>query len=167
MKRRLTLVNFVWELAEQLGTLDWVAAPQITIGAFRGKRSLFQRVFVVADLYGFGGPAFVGVTERADCAPGASGGDCTNSFDMASRVAIAPTFGLGFSFYVNKWSALGFEWRGLPFSWNAPGFDTAGGGQDNEFPDNQISKEDRQFKFNNVMTISYNIYFPMEYTISE
>lgn len=163
---KLTLVNIGEDFTEQLGTMDWVAAPQITIVPFRGKLALFQSIFVDADLYVFGGPAFVGVTERGDCAAGGDG-DCTDSFDMASRVAIAPTFGLGFSFYINKWSALGFEWRGMPFSWNQPGFDTAGGGQDNAFPDNKISKEDRQFKFNNVMTISYNIYFPMEYTISE
>ena len=40
------------------------------------------------------------------------------TFDMASRIAIAPTFGLGFTFYVNRWSALGFEWRAVPFSRN-------------------------------------------------
>jgi len=164
---KLTKVNLGEDFTEQLGTLDWVAAPQITVVPFRGKLALFQSVFVDADLYFFGGPAFVGVTERGDCSAAGDGPDCTQSFDMASRVAIAPTFGMGFSFYINKWSALGFEWRGMPFSWNSPGFDTAGGGQNNEFPDNNISKEDRQFKFNNVMTISYNIYFPMEYGISE
>lgn len=163
---KLTKVNLGTDFTDQLGTLDWVAAPQITVVPFRGKLALFQSVFLDSDLYFFGGPAFVGVTERADCTSDGSP-DCTESFDTASRMAIAPTFGLGFSFYVNKWSALGFEWRGMPFSWNSPGFDTAGGGQNNEFPDNNISKEDRQFKFNNVMTISYNIYFPMEYSISE
>lgn len=166
---KLTKVNLGEDFTEQLGTLDWVAAPQITVVPFRGKLALFQSVFVDADLYFFGGPAFVGVTERGDCGAGGDGPDCTTpeSFDMASRVAIAPTFGMGFSFYINKWSALGFEWRGMPFSWNSPGFDTAGGGQNEEFPDNNISDKDRQFKFNNVMTISYNIYFPMEYSISE
>ncbi len=163
---KLTRVNLGDDFIDQLGSLDWVAAPQITIVPFRGKLALFQSVFLDTDLYFFGGPAFVGVTERGDCNSG-SDPDCTGSFEMASRMAIAPTFGLGFSFYVNKWSGLGFEWRGMPFSWNSPGFDTAGGGQNNAFPDNNISKEDRQFKFNNVMTISYNIYFPTEYKISE
>lgn len=159
---KLTEVNLGDDFIDQLGSLDWVAAPQITVVPFRGKLALFQSVFLDTDLYVFGGPAFVGVTERADCT-----NTCTDSFDMASRMAIAPTFGLGLSFYVNKWSALGFEWRGMPFSWNSPGFDTAGSGPDNAFPDNNISKDDRQFKFNNMMTISYNIYFPMEYSISE
>lgn len=163
---KLTRVNLGEDFTDQLGTLDWVAAPQITVVPFRGKLALFQSVFLDSDLYFFGGPAFVGVTERGDCTSDGNP-DCTGSFDMSSRMAIAPTFGLGFSFYVNKWSALGFEWRGMPFSWNSPGFDTAGGGQNNEFPDNNISKEDRQFKFNSLMTISYNIYFPMEYSISE
>lgn len=163
---KLTEVNIGEDFIEQLGSLDWVAAPQITVVPFRGKLALFQSVFLDSDLYFFGGPAFIGVTERADCS---STDDvaCPDSFEMSSRVAIAPTFGLGFSFYINKWSALGFEWRGMPFSWNSPGFDTAGGGQNNEFPDNNISDADRQFKFNNMMTISYNIYLPTEYTISE
>ena len=163
---KLTEVNIGEDFIDQLGSLDWVAAPQITIVPFRGKLALFQSVFLDTDLYFFGGPAFIGVSERGNCSSGEMP-DCTGSFDMASRMAIAPTFGLGFSFYINKWSALGWEWRGMPFSWNSPGFDTAGGGQNNEFPDNNISEEDRQFKFNNLMTISYNIYFPMEYSVSE
>jgi hypothetical protein len=161
---KLTQVNLGADFTEQLGSLEWIAAPQITVVPFRGKLALFQSIFLDADLYFFGGPAFIGVSERGDCED-----TCTEpqSFDMASRMAIAPTFGLGFSFYVNKWSALGFEWRGVPFSWNSPGFDTAGTGPDNEFPDNNISDADRQFKFNSMMTISYNIYLPTEYTISE
>jgi hypothetical protein len=55
----------------------------------------------------------------------------------------------------------------MPFSWNSPGWDVAGGGQDEQFPDNKISEADQQFKFNSLLTISYNIYFPMEYGIGE
>ena len=46
-------------------------------------------------------------------------------------------------------------------------FDTAGGDPNGEFPDNQISGDDRQFKFNQMLTVSYNFYFPTEYRISE
>lgn len=164
---RLTATNLGPNFKNQLADMDWILAPQITLVPFRGKLALFQSIYVDTDLYFFGGPAFVGIKERGDCGPG--GVDCTSdeSFEVKSRVAIAPTFGLGFTFYINKWNAIGFEWRGLPFSWNTGGFDTAGADPNGEFPDNKISSDDRQFKFNQMLTVSYNFYFPTEYRVSE
>ncbi len=166
LDRRLTAVNLGNNFKNQLAGIDWVIAPQLTAVPFRGKLALFQSIYLDTDLYFFGGPAFVGITERKNCA-GTVADPCIDNYATASRVAIAPTFGLGFTFYINKWSALGFEWRGLPFSWNAGGFDTAGGGKDNAFPDNKITNADRQFTFNQVLTVSYNIYLPFQYRVSE
>lgn len=165
LSNRLTAVNLGQDFKDQLGSIDWVVAPQITLVPFRGKIALFQSIYADTDLYLFGGPAFVGLSERKDCAAE----QCTTpaSFEKASRVAIAPTFGLGLTFYVSKWSALGFEWRGLPFSWNTGGFDVAGGGPDQEFPDNAISSEDRRFLFNQMLTVSLNFYLPTQYRVSE
>jgi hypothetical protein len=156
---RLTDVNIGEDFTEQLGTMDWIAAPQITLVPFRGKIALFQSIFVDTDLHFFGGPAFVGVKERRDCAAGT----CSDSFDMESRVAIAPTVGLGFSFYVNKWNAFGFDYRVVPFARNTGGFDNAGGGQDNRFPDLAIDGDDQDFKLNQMITVSYGLYFPTMY----
>ena len=160
---RLTRVNLGNDFTEQLGDIVWVASPQITAVPFRGKLSLFASIYVDTDLYFFAGPAFVGLKEREDC----TRGQCETQFGMQSRTAIAPTFGLGLSFYVNQWSALGVEWRFLPFAWNTGGFDTAGTGQNDEFPDNEISSDDREFKFNQLVTVSYNFYYPFEHRISE
>jgi hypothetical protein len=160
---RLTAVNLSANYPEQIAEINWVFAPQITLVPFRGKIALFQSVYFDTDLYVFGGPAFVGLTERKDCDPC----NTPDAFDRVSRMAIAPTFGLGLSFYVNKWSALGVEWRGLPFSWNTGGFDTAGGGQDEAFPDNKVSSADQRFRFNQMLSISYNIYLPTQFRISE
>ena len=166
--RRLTAVNIGPDFTEQLGTMDWVVAPQLTLVPFRGKIAIFQSIFVDTDLYVFGGPAFVGVRERADCGEDTDFA-CTDpdSFDLASRMAIAPTFGLGFSFYINKWSAIGFEWRGLPFSRNTGGFDNRGADPDGRFPDLSVNDEDREFKFNQLLTVSFGIYLPTEYRVSE
>jgi hypothetical protein len=169
-ERRLTAVNLGPDFEDQLGTIDWIVAPQITAVPFRGKLALFQGIYVDTDLYAFAGPAIIGVTERADCgaadqqscAPGPN-----VAFEMASRTAIAPTFGIGLSFYVNKWSAIGFEWRFLPFSMNTGGFDTAGGGQDEEYPDNKVTEADRGFAFRQLLTLSYNIFLPTQHRISE
>ena len=156
-----TAVNLGPDFKKQLGGIDWVVAPQLTAVPFRGKLALFQSIYLDTDLYFFGGPAFVGLTERKNC------DQCIGRFETATRMAIAPTFGLGFNFYINKWSALGFEYRGLPFSWNTGGFDTHGGGKDKKFPDNKITNDDRQFNFNQVLTVSYNIYLPFQYAVSE
>ncbi len=161
LDRRLTQTNLGPDFKKQLAGIDWVVAPQLTAVPFRGKLALFQSIYLDTDLYFFGGPAFIGLTERKNC------DQCAGNYDTASRVAIAPTFGLGFSFYINKWSALGFEYRGLPFSWNTGGFDTAGGGKDKKFPDTKITNDDRQFSFNQLLTVSYNIYLPFQYRVSE
>ncbi|HKO46227.1 MAG TPA: hypothetical protein VJV79_00800 [Polyangiaceae bacterium] len=157
----LTAGNLGPDFKKQLGTMQWVVAPQLTVVPFRGKLALFQSIYLDTDLYFFAGPAFVGLNERANCE------ECANVFTMKSRTAIAPTFGLGFNFYINKWSAIGFEYRGLPFAWNTGGFDTAGGGQDKKFPDNKITNDDRQFAFNQVLTLSFNMYLPFQYKVSE
>lgn len=160
---RLTAVNMGPDFSEQVGTIDWIAAPQLTAVPFRGKLALFQNLYVDTDLYFFAGAAFVGLSERGDCET------CTteDSFERETRLAIAPTFGLGFSFYVNEWNAVGFEWRGIPFSRNTGGFDNHGGGPDSKFPDQRVNEDDRDFKFNQMLTISYNFYFPQKYRVSE
>ena len=166
--RQLTKVNLGNDFKKQLGGIDWIVAPQLTAVPFRGKLALFQSIYLDTDLYFFAGPAFVGLTERRNCA-GTAADSCSvpGAFNTATRMAIAPTFGLGFNFYVNKWSALGFEGRFTPFSWNTGGFDTAGGGKDKKFPDNKIDNEDRQFSINPMLSVSYSIYLPFQYKVSE
>ena len=169
-ERRLTAVNLGPQFEDQLGGIDWIVAPQILVSPFRGKLALFQSIYLDTDLYVFGGPAIMGITERASCGAAGEPGcvsDNVNPFPMASRTAIAPTFGLGLSFYINNWSAIGLEWRFLPFSWNTGGFDTAGGGKDAEFPDNKISDADRRFHFQQLLTLSFNVNLPTALRLSE
>jgi hypothetical protein len=150
----------------QLGTINSVISPQITLVPFRGKLAIFQKIFVDTDAYIFGGPAFVGVKERSDC-PDSNGADCSQVFTTQSRTAIAPTFGLGLSFYMGQFMSLGLEWRALPFAMNTGGFDTRGGAPDGRFPDNKINKDDREFKFNQLISISLGFYFPTKLKNSE
>jgi len=150
----------------QLGTINSVISPQITLVPFRGKLAIFQKIFVDTDAYIFGGPAFVGLKERSDCPSDTA--DCTaQPFTTSNRTAIAPTFGLGLSFYIGQFMSLGLEWRGLPFAWNTGGFDTRGGAPDGRFPDNKINKDDREFKFNQLLSVSLGFYFPTKLKSSE
>jgi outer membrane beta-barrel protein len=155
--------------ADQTAKMNWVAAPQLTFTPFRGKLALFQKIFVDTDAYLHGGLAFVGIQERAAC--GANGQvSCTDpsSFALASSTKLAPTFGLGLTFYVSNFVSLGFEYRALPFSWNRGGFDTRGstanGGQ---FPDGKIDSSDDTFKFNQMVTIALGFGLPTMPHISD
>jgi hypothetical protein len=174
LDHRLTAVNMGKDFEQQLGTMDWAAAPQITLVPFRGKIGLFESVYIDTDFYLFGGVGFVGLTERASCDTDPNGSSrCAPTvpgsvnFDTESRMTIAPTFGLGLSFYVAKWGALSAEWRALPFERNLGGFDNHGGGPNDEFPDLDIDDADREFRFNQMITIAFGVSLPFDYEVSE
>jgi hypothetical protein len=150
---------------DQLGKMQWVVAPQITLIPFRGKLALFASLFVDTDVNIFVGPAIIGLQERVTCGfdeDKKSDGipSCSNSFELGGRVTVAPTFGLGLNFYPSQFIGFGAEWRGLPFSWNTSGFDNHGGGNDKEFPDTAINGDDREFRFNSMLTVHVSIQLP-------
>jgi hypothetical protein len=191
LQNRLTSLNLGADFEDQVGSIDWIAAPQVTFVPFRGKIALFQSIYIDTDFYIFAGPAIASVTEREECSgPGSTlSGGCSSerqpndgvvdadgepipvpnaeTFPTASRIAVAPTFGLGFTFYVNRWNALGFEWRAVPFSRNTGGFDNHGTGPDGDFPDQQVNADDRDLKLNQMLSVSWNFYIPFDYQVSE
>lgn len=162
---KITSVNLGDDFRDQIASMNWIVAPQITAVPFRGKLGLFNEIFVDADLYAFGGVAIIGLDERPECAVCST----QDTFPAEGRVALSPTFGMGFTFFTNRWTAIGAEWRALPFKWNTGGFDVAGedDGEAGEFPDGQISSADREFHFNQMLSLSFNMYFPRQHRISE
>jgi len=173
LDERMTAVNLGPDFTKQLGTVNYILAPQVTAVPFRGKLALFNSIYTDTEIFFFAGLAFIGLTERENCTKpdqpdtACANPSASNYFTTASRMALAPTFGLGLNFFVNKWNALGLEYRFLPFAWNTGGFDTAGGGRDNDFPDGQITSADRQFKFNMMGTVRWNFYLPTGLRTSE
>jgi hypothetical protein len=165
--------------ADQLGHIQWVAAPQVVAVPFRGKISLFGLVAVDTDVDVFAGAAIIGMRERAPCgndtdgtviaATADGGGPCASqaSFKLASRIAVAPTFGLGLNFYPTTFFGLGFEFRAMPFSWNTSGFDNHGGGNNKDFPDNNVNSDDREFHFTTMTSIQAKFAFPIKIKVSE
>jgi hypothetical protein len=149
----------------QLGSMKWIVAPQVQVVPFRGKLALFSSLFVDTDVNIFAGPAFIGIQERADCGVDSSGVQaiaCADpaSFTLKSRVAIAPTFGLGLNFYPSSFIGFGFEFRALPFAWNTSGFDNHGGGANEDFPDLNVNNADRELHFNSMLTVHASFQFP-------
>ncbi len=161
---------------DQVGRITFVGAGQLTFIPLRGKLALFQKLFVDTDFYLFAGVAAVGVEERADvgsaeaagCADGRTGGGdpCLGTQTArASRVAIAPTFGVGLTLYFNDFLGLSIEYRGLPFAWNTSGFDVAS--ESDDFPDGAITSDDRIFHYNHMVNVGFVVYLPTEARISE
>lgn len=144
---------------DQLGQLQWVAAPQVTVVPFRGKLALFAELFVDTDVSFFAGAAAIGVKERKECGTTTQNA-CADTFGLQSRMAIAPTFGLGWNFYPSDFIGFGAEWRALPFAWNTSGFDNHGLGTDEAFPDRKVDDKDREFHFTSMVTVSLSIQLP-------
>lgn len=155
---------------DQLGKISWVLAPQLTFVPFRGKLALFSALFVDTDVDFFVGPAIVGLNERAPCGQNDDGtpvAACSKNFSVASRVAVAPTFGLGLNFYPLQYLGFGAEFRALPFNWNTSGFDNHGGGPDGSFPDNAVNGKDSEFHFNSLLSLHVSVQFPTTIKSSE
>jgi hypothetical protein len=154
---------------DQTAKIQWVvAAPQLQFTPFRGKLAIFQKVFVDTDLYAHLGLGIIGLQERADCTPSTKP-TCADpaSFTLASRTAFAPTFGIGLNFYTGDFISIGIEYRALPFAWNRAGFDQRGAGNNGNFPDQSVNKDDRTFKFNQMITIAVGFSLPTKPKISE
>jgi hypothetical protein len=157
---------------DQLGKIQFVAAPQINVVPFRGKLSLFGALTADTDISFFAGAAIVGVQERKACGADDEGNaitTCSNSFELESGIRVAPTFGLGWNFYPRQLEFFGFgaEWRAMPFARNTSGFDNAGSGNDEAFPDTAVNVKDRQFRFNSMITVNLLFSFPGKVKLSE
>lgn len=150
---------------DQVGRISFMVVPQATVVPFRGKLAMFEKLFVDTDAYIHLGAAIVGVEERGNCGPGTGGAaTCYTpgsnlSFQRQGRIAVAPSFGLGIAFHVNTGGIatpfLGIEYRAFPFSWNRGGYDSKGGGNGGNFPDQKVDGSDQTFKFNQM--ISFNV----------
>lgn len=152
---------------DQIGLINWIAAPQVEFTPLRGKLGLFEKLFVDTDFFINGGVALVGVEERTDVPPNACttvppGEPCRKSQLLRStRMAIAPTFGVGLSMYLSGFLSMSIEWRAFPFSWNTSGTDESGSTK-GEFPDGKIDSSDRLFQFNHLVSLGFSFYLPTE-----
>lgn len=156
------------EFGETTGKLGFQVTPQVTFSPFRGKLAIFQKLFVDTDLYLHAGVALTGVKERADCGgPGQLVCTDPKSYTTASRMAVAPSFGLGLTLYTSSLVSINIEYRAFPFAWNRGGFDSRGGAPDASFPDNKINSEDRTFQFNQTVGLNVGFSLPAQPKLSD
>ncbi len=158
------------QFKSQAAEISFIAMPQITATPFRGKFALFQSVFADVDAYIFAGFGLVGTKERKDCPNFIL---CAADHSTESKSHPAPTWGLGFNFYLNNFMALGFEYRMIPFAWNRSGFDSRGLNADGstsssgKFPDQKIDSSDQTYKFNQMLSIFLGFSFPSKPKITD
>ena len=182
---------------KQVGQLKFLTGIQATFIPLRGKLSLFQAWFVDTDFYVFGGAAFASVAERANVNTGANATTCApqtfrdaraqsdtmfNSVNTAckdtqtaraTRLAIAPTFGVGLSLYLTSYLAMTIEYRAFPFKWNTSGTDEGGLNKDRKsdssgpFPDGKINAADRTSQFNQMVKLGFAFYLPFQGEITK
>jgi outer membrane beta-barrel protein len=185
--------------ASQVGRRNWMADVHVSFVPLRGKFALFQSLVADVDFFLFAGAAFVGVEERADTSltndqvrtdlAGNANDDARSvtgrsQVARASRVAIAPTFGAGLNFYINRFLSFNIEYRATPFQWNRSGTDenstipscgSAGNEACTGFSDyvstyfsrssrvprqTVIDSNDRSWSFNQMVTFGLTIYLP-------
>lgn len=166
---------------DQIATIQWIAVPEVAFIPLRGKLGIFEALFVDTDFYVLGGIGLIGLEERADVDNGlytscqgmeSSAGlgaviSCLDASqtERATRMAIAPAFGVGLSMYMADWAALTLEWRALPFAWNTSGTDESGDAR-GDFPDGAIDDKDRLSHFNHLMSLGFAFYLPTEPRLS-
>ena len=178
--------------SSQIGQLKFLTGVQATFIPLRGKLALFQALFIDTDFYLFAGVAFASVQERKSITDGVTCRPETfrnareegnfNSVDRAclasqsaseTRLAIAPTFGVGLSLYMTEYLALTLEYRAFPFKWNTSGTDEGGMNKSREddnsggFPDGQIDEADRTSQFNQMFRLGFAFYLPFTGKITE
>ena len=155
--------------ADQTAKISYIAALEATFIPFRGKLSLFQKIFVDTDFYISLGPAIAGIQERSFCGAGGGQKPCTDpqSFSLDSQSKFTGTGALGLTFYPGDFVSFGVEYRAVPFSWNRAGFDSRGTGNNGNFPDNKVDAQDDTFRFNQFVTIFVGFSFPTKPRISD
>jgi outer membrane beta-barrel protein len=182
---------------KQIGHMKFLTGVQATFIPLRGKLSLFQAWFVDTDFYLFGGVAFASVEERAPvntggqaiCKPetfraarASNNSSMLNAVNAAceksqvsteTRLALAPTFGVGISLYLTTYVAMTLEYRAFPFKWNTSGTDEGGLNKKREndssgpFPDGKIDDADRTSQFNQMFKLGFAFYLPFQGEISK
>lgn len=171
---------------DQIGRLKFLTGVQATFIPLRGKLALFQALFVDTDFYVFAGAAFVNVEERTDVKGGVcrtetlrnartqsegayntADANCLRTQTLrTTRIAIAPTFGVGLSMFFTDFLAMTFEWRAFPFKWNTSGSDEGGLNKQRdpdtkgEFPDGNVDSSDRTRQFNQMFKVGFAFYLP-------
>ena len=180
--------------SKQVGHIKFLTGVQATFIPLRGKLSLFQAAFVDTDFYLFGGVAFASVEERSDVNTNGEGyclpatfrearemnkyqqavDECEATQDPGTtRLAIAPTFGVGVSLYFTDYLAMTLEYRAFPFKWNTSGTDEGGTAQDRTpdssgpFPDGKIDSSDRTSQFNQMFRLGFAFYLPFHGEVTE
>jgi outer membrane beta-barrel protein len=179
---------------DQVGLLKGMYLLQVSLVPFRGKLAMFEKLFVAVDGYIFLGGGVVHIEDRknctgSDCGTWSADDPIPREPERGSRVTGTFTLGVGFMVFFNEFFAVNLEYRIAPFKWNSGGTDEAGQagdqwvldeneddelywdsqprGTEGDYPDGDITEEDRTWNANQSIGLGFIFYFPFEPTITD
>lgn len=173
---------------DQVALLKGMYLGQLAVVPFRGKMSMFEKLFVAIDGSIFVGGGVVHLDERADCeyvsdADTSCGTKDNPIINRTTRFAPTFTWGVGFMAYFSEWFAVNLEYRMTPFKWNAGGTDESGNAAatwakvgdrwirqstgKGDYPDSKINADDRSWNLNQSIALGAIFYFPFEPSYTE
>ncbi len=171
----------------QVALLKGVYVAQLAFVPFRGKMSVFEKLFVAIDGSIFLGGGIVHFEERKACSDDCGSFENPPPPQRESQIGGTFTLGMGFMAYFNNWVAINLEFRVTPFKWNAGGTDASGqsaseweiineGGSakwgkpasgDGDYPNGAIGDEDRDWNPNISVGLGVIFYLPTTPSIDD
>ena len=176
---------------DQIALLKGMYLAHLNFVPFRGKMSLFEKLFVAIDGAIFVGGGIVHFQERKKCSGDSCGRITSPEVSRESQIGGTFTAGLNFNAYINEFVAVNIEFRATPFKWNAGGTDESGqaaaewqlsdpnanvtGDEEwvykssgkGDYPDGKINKDDRKWNPNMTIGIGVSVFLPTSPSIGD
>jgi outer membrane beta-barrel protein len=145
------------EANNSMEKIKWFAAAQLELTPFKGKYSLFGKLFAHYDFYAFAGPGFLGVEPTNSAIAACSDTGMDRSCGL-SGAKIGGNVGLGLHTFFNQFVALNVELRDVIAQLNPSGRDTNG--------DGFARSDDATWQSTYMVSGNITLYFPTVAAIS-
>ncbi len=167
-----------WEkLQKRMSDMVMAGDIRATWTPIYGRIAVFSKLFVLYDLYLFGGFGMAYTKNSGD--PGEFGNDDVDATNEGFRPGLTLP-GFGMHIYFNNWVSLGLEVKNIMFEDNETGADQTRGLQQDEVDQfaacgniasgscspTLVNKDDRSFQMHWLIGVNVTFFFPMEPDIS-
>jgi len=143
------------EALNGMNQIGQVLAAQAEIAPFAGKFSLFGKLFMAYDFYGFGGPGFINFKSDVACpAMPMPGQSCA-----ITGMKLGGNFGMGLRAFFNDFVAINIEARDILVRTNPAGRDENG--------DQYADKHDLTWDSNLMLNINATLFLPSQARVSD
>ena len=163
--------------ADRMSDIKFAGDVRFTWTPIYGRIAVFSKLFVLYDLYAFGGLALAYTDNNYSPDPGET--DDVNAANKGFRAGLA--LGMGMRIYFNHWFAMGLEVKDLMFMDNETGSDQTRGLSDSELEVYQtctragktncvvvpkVDGDDQKFAQHWFFGLNFTFFFPFEPKVS-